>query len=53
MGQYHPTPFFTARDHLGGHSYFRSLRDAEWFQSRHGGQVVETTPGRIWRVTVA
>ena len=44
--------FATAADHLGSHSYFLSLGDAEEFQAASGGYVLETTPGRIWRVTI-
>lgn len=43
--------FFKASDDLGNHFYFHSLCDAEEFKSVHGGYVLETTPGRIWRVT--
>ena len=46
-----PVPFFTAADHLGAHVYFRSLTDADAYQQQHGGYVLMTTPGRIWRVT--
>ena len=46
-----PIPFFTASDHLGAHVYFRSLADADSYQQQHGGYVLMTTPGRIWRVT--
>lgn len=44
-------PFFTAADSLGNHNYFDSLCDAEAFQAANGGYILETTPGRIWRVT--
>lgn len=46
-----PTPFFTAADHLGAHSYFRSVADAAAFQAINGGVIVMTTTNRIWRVT--
>lgn len=44
-------PFFKAADSIGNHHYFRSLGDAEAFQSANGGYILQTTPGRIWRVT--
>lgn len=45
--------FFQATDTLGHHFYFRSLADASAYQAAHGGYVIETTPNRIWRVTLA
>lgn len=43
--------FYSAADNLGNHSYFRSLGDAQAFHAAYGGYILETTPGRIWRVT--
>lgn len=47
------TAFYSAVDSLGAHSYFQSLAAAEAFQAAFGGYVLETTPHRIWRVTLA
>ncbi len=47
------TPFFESSDNIGHSFYFRTLVDAETFQAAHGGYVLETTPRRIWRVTLA
>lgn len=44
-------PFFTMADHLGAHNYFLSLADAEIYRAEFGGYILETTRGRIWRVT--
>jgi hypothetical protein len=46
------SPFFTASDNLGAHSYFRTLTEAQAFQAAQGGYIIETTRGRIWRVTL-
>ena len=45
------TAFFSAADHLGTHSYFRTLGDAQAFQAAYGGYILMTTTNRIWRVT--
>lgn len=44
--------FFTASDNLGQHFYFRSQAEAQTFQSTNGGYILETTPRKIWRVTL-
>lgn len=44
--------FYEAADQIGHHFYFRSPADAEAFRASRGGYVLETTPRRIWRVTV-
>lgn len=43
--------FYAAADHLGNHSYFRTLGDAQFFQAAYGGTIYMTTTNRIWRVT--
>ena len=45
-------PFFQASDHLGRHFYFTCAAAAQAFQSAQGGYILETTRGRIWRVTL-
>jgi hypothetical protein len=45
------TAFYSAADHLGTHSYFRTEADASAFQAAYGGYILMTTPNRIWRVT--
>lgn len=47
-----PVPFFEGTDNLGTHAYFDSPKDAERYQCACGGYVLETTPSRIWRVTL-
>lgn len=47
-------PFHTAHcPSLGWLYYFRTIADAEAFRYLRGGYVLETTPGRIWRVTLS
>ena len=48
-----PTPFFTSTDWLGDHSYFRTPADAEAYMGVYGGELHETSPGLLWRVTRA
>ena len=45
------TPFFTASDWLGVHAYFTTPADAEAFAAANGGELHETTPGTVWRIT--
>lgn len=44
-------PFFTASDWLGVHAYFKARADAEAFAAANGGELYETTPGTVWRIT--
>ena len=44
--------FFTANDNLGSHFYFRTIAEAQSFQAERGGYILETTPRKIWRVTL-
>jgi hypothetical protein len=33
-------------------AYFLTKKDAEAHQEKHGGFVIETTPGKIWAVKI-
>lgn len=47
-------PFYSAHCPSLGHLfYFRVHADATAFHDLRGGYILETTPGRIWRVTLA
>lgn len=46
-------PFYSAHCPSIGHLfYFRTSDSARAFWGQHGGYILQTTPGRIWRVTL-